>query len=42
MYGIAYLRVLENSQSIALKRKYMIAYFKSIHRQTSILTYLPY
>ena len=41
-YGIACLRVSENSQSIALKRKYMIAYFKSFRRETTILSYLPY
>ena len=34
-YGTAYLRVLEISANIALKRKYMTAYFKSFHRQTT-------
>ena len=42
-YGIAYLRILEKSQSIPLKRKYMIAYLKSVLSQTDdmILIYLP-
>ena len=31
-YEIAYLWVLEISQNIAFKRKYMTAYFKSFHR----------
>ena len=30
-----YLRVLENPKIIALKRKYIIAHYKSFHRQTS-------
>ena len=34
--------VLEISQNKALKRKYMTAYFKSFHKQTIILIYLPY
>ena len=34
--------VLEISQNKALKRKYMIAYFKSFHKQMIILIYLPY
>ena len=34
--------VLEISQNNALKRKYVTAYFKSFHKQTIILIYLPY
>ena len=34
--------MLEISQNIAFKRKCMTAYFKSFHRQTTILLYLPY
>ena len=40
-YGTAYLRVLEISQNKALKRKYMTAYFKSVHKQMTILADLP-
>ena len=41
--GIAYLRVLEISQNIVLKRNtWLPNYFKSFHRQTTILIYLPY
>ena len=34
--------VLEISQNKVLKRKYVTAYFKSFHKQTIILIYLPY
>ena len=34
--------VLEISQNKVLKRKYVTSYFKSFHKQTIILIYLPY
>ena len=40
-YGIANLRILEKSQSIPLKRKYMIAYLKSVLSQTDDYPDLP-
>ena len=40
-YGIAYLRILEKSQNIPLKRKYMIAYLKSVLSQTDFYPDLP-
>ena len=40
-YGIAYLRILEKSQSTPLKRKYMIVYLKSVLSQTDDYPDLP-
>ena len=40
-YGIAYLRILEKSQNMPLKRKYMIAYLKSVLSQTDFYPDLP-
>ena len=39
---MAYLQVLEISQNKALTRKYMTAYSKPFHKQTTILIYVPH